>query len=494
MSIHLPSTARAALISALLLAGLSVMHAEDASESEIQALREQIEQLDQQLRVLERKEEIKSDADTAAAQAAPQVKIDKGLVVATADGANSLHLGGLVQLDSREFFGDIGDNNNTFVLRRARLVADGTFARIYSFLITTEFGGGGLVSTAGGNASNASAVTILDAAVNIAPTPELQFKAGKFKAPVGLEYLQADQNLLFVERSLVNNLVPQRDLGVQAWGVLGGGTLTYSAGIYNGVADLVNSGNADFDNDKDGIVRVFSQPFTNDKDSVLQGLGFGVAGELGRQKGVVPASTTTTYGVAQDAGLTGGYKTDGQQTFFKYGTAVQDGPVWRVLPQAYYYYGPFSLLGEYAVSAVNVRNQAVLTNPPTKPAVQLTNRAWEIQGGYVLTGEKATFAGVTPSSPFSWDKGTWGAWQVVARYAKQTIDPNAFPTFASATTNAQGAAAAGVGLNWYLSGTVRLSTDYFQTAFTLPNGVTTSATDILNHDERALITRFQIAF
>jgi phosphate-selective porin OprO/OprP len=484
---------RTVLAASSLLAALPALRAQ-SNDSEIQALRAQIEQLDQKLRVLERKEEIKSDDAAAAAKAAPQVNIsDKGLTIASGDGANSFHIGGLVQLDSREFFGDSGTVagpsviNNSFVLRRARLISDGTFGKIYSFQLVTEFGGG---SNSGG-ASTASGVSILDANLNIAPTKAVQFKFGKFKAPVGLEYLQADAALLFVERSLVNNLVPQRDLGAQVWGLINNGVVAYSAGVYGGLGDLVNSGNVDFDNDKDGIVRIFAQPFTNDKDSVVQGLGFGAAASYGRDRGV--ASSTTT-GVATGGALTGGYKTDGQQTFFKYGTAVNDGATWRVSPQAYYYYGPISLLGEYAVSAVNVRNQAAVTNPPTKPAVELINRAWEIQGGYVLTGEKSTFAGVSPSSPFSWDKGTWGAWQVGVRYAKQTIDDNTFPTFAATTTNAKAAAAIGAGLNWYLSNTVKISTDYFQTKFTLPNGVASSATEILNHDEKSLITRFQIAF
>ena len=485
---------RTALAASSLLAALPALRAQ-SNESEIQALRAQIEQLDQKLRVLERKEEIKSDDAAAAAKAAPQVNIsDKGLVIASGDGANSFHIGGLVQLDSREFFGDSGTvagpsvANNSLVLRRARLISDGTFGKIYSFQLVTEFGGGS--NSAG--ASTASGVTILDANLNVAPTKELQFKFGKFKAPVGLEYLQADPSLPFVERSLVNNLVPQRDLGAQVWGIFNNGVLAYSAGVYGGVGDLVNSANVDFDNDKDGIVRIFAQPFTNDKDSVVQGLGFGAAASYGRDRGV--ASSTTT-GVATDGALTGGYKTDGQQTFFKYGTAVNDGATWRISPQANYYYGPISLVGEYVISAVNVRNQAAVTNPPTKPAVELTNRAWQIQGGYVLSGEKSTFAGVTPTNPFSWEKGTWGAWQVVGRYAKQTIDNNAFSGgFAATTTNAQAAAAVGVGLNWYLSNTVRISTDYFQTKFTLPIGVATSASEILNHDEKSLISRFQISF
>ena len=210
-----------------------------------------------------------------------------------------------------------------------------------------------------------------------------------------------------------------------------------------------------------------------DKESALKGLSAGVAVSDGREKGATA--------------LTGGYKTDGQQTFFKYNaTVVADGQVWRVSPQGYYYVGPFSALAEYVESTVNVRPTA------TGAKAELKNKAWDGQLGWVLTGEDATYTGVTPRTPFNWDEGTWGAFQVVGRYSDLKVDPNAFPLFASATTNAEEASAWGAGLNWFLSRPVRISLDYFLTHFKDP--VPTSSTQILRQDERALTTRVQLFF
>jgi phosphate-selective porin OprO/OprP len=111
----------------------------------------------------------------------------------------------------------------------------------------------------------------------------------------------------------------------------------------------------------------------------------------------------------------------------------------------------------------------------------------------VITGENATYAGVTPAEPFSWADGTWGAFQIVARYADLKIDPNTFPLFASATTNAKEASAWGAGVNWYLTKAVRISQDFFDTQFTKA-GTATPTTQILKYNEKALITRVQIAF
>jgi phosphate-selective porin OprO/OprP len=434
---------------------------------DIKALRAQIDSLEQKLNVLEQKQEIQEQETAEAAKAAPKISLTgQGFVFASADGANSLHIGGLVQFDSREFLADGGGVlNNSFVLRRARPIIDGALDKIYSFQFVPEFGG-------------TNPVSIFDANVGIAPTKELQFKFGKFKAPIGLEQLQGDPATSFVERSLVNNLVPSRDLGAQVTYTFKGGVLTGTAGVFNGVADGANSTNVDFDNDKDVDARLFSRPFINTKDSPLHGLGAGLAGSFGREKG--------------NPALTAGYKTDGQQTFFKYkSTVAADGQVWRISPQAYYYYGPFGALGEYAVSTVNVRPSA------TGAKTQLENKAWQASFCYVITGEDASYTGVTPAEPFSWADGTWGAWQVVARYEDLKIDSKAFPLFADATStgnvNAKEASSFGIGLNWYLNSVVRISQDYFQTQFT--NSVAPSATtQILRQDEKALITRVQLSF
>ncbi len=171
--------------------------------------------------------------------------------------------------------------------------------------------------------------------------------------------------------------------------------MNYSVGLFNGIPDtLTSSGNSDFDNEKDVDGRLFLKPFVNDKDSALQGLGLGVAGGLGREK--------------THSAVTSGYKTDGQQTFFSYNAAVYaDGDVWRLSPQAYYYVGSFGALAEYVVSTINLRPSAPTTTV-FPPKVQLENKAWAVTVGYVITGEDATYDGVTPAAPFSWTEGTWG--------------------------------------------------------------------------------------
>jgi phosphate-selective porin OprO/OprP len=304
----------------------------------------------------------------------------------------------------------------------------------------------------------------------------LQFKFGKFKSPVGLEWLQADSWTFFNERSLVTNLVPGRDLGILASGSVFGDSVNYSAGIMGGVPDGATSNNTDFDNDKDVVGRVYAAPFKNTGVTPLQGISVGVSGSLGREKTA--------------SGRTSGYKTDGQQTFFGYAsTVVADGQSWRVSPQGEYRYGPFGLLGEYVLSTVNVRPSA------TGAKAELRNNAWQLAAGYVLTGEDSSYNGVAPRKNFDPAAGTWGAFEIVGRYANLKIDDAAFPLFASASTNADEATSMGLGLNWYLSKVVLFKFDYLQTKFDFaPIAPAVPAAVLLRQDEKALITRFQISF
>jgi phosphate-selective porin OprO/OprP len=450
--------ARGAVLSVVaLLGGATVMRAD--SNDEIRTLREQIQQLDQKLRILERTQELKDEAAAAAAKSAPKLGLtDKGFTLASGDGANSIRLRGLAQLDARFYFGADGATRDSFVLRRARIITEGTFAKNFSFQLVPEFGG-----------SNAS---ILDANLAVALGEGLRLRAGKFKVPVGLELLQSDAWTFFDERALPTNLVPNRDLGVQLEGSLRGGTLTYAAGIFGGVGDGASTTNADFDGAKDFVARVFAQPFKNIGDSPLAGLSVGIAGSLGREQTA--------------SALTSGYKTAGQQTFFKFKSGVvNDGDLWRVSPQFDYRAGPFGAIGEYVVSAVNVRPG------PTGARAGLRNKAWQLAAGWVLTGEHSSYNGVVPKTNFDPTAGTWGAFEIAVRYENLRIDDAAFPTFADPAANANVVSTFGIGLNWYLSKVVRATFDYYTSSFDTKAAPTAA---LLQQDERALITRLQVSF
>jgi phosphate-selective porin OprO and OprP len=456
------------------LAGSSAW-ADEASDA-ISALREQIQALDQKVRVLERQRELEGEAAETKAREVPKISVgNSGLSVSSADTNFVFQLHGLVQVDNRTFFDDATiKGNDGFLLRRARPIFSGTLYRDFDFMFVPEFGG--------------SAPQIVDAYLNYRYRPWLQLRAGRFKAPVGLELLQSDTVTFFNERSLVTSLVPNRDLGFQLWGDVADGRLSYAVGVFNGVGDARSTGNADFEDHREVAARLFVQPFKKLDQNYLKGLGLGVGWSWGNVSSNASGLPSTTGGSLP------GYATDGQQQFFAYnptnGVVAANGNHWRLSPQAYYYWGPFGLLAEYALSDQSVSRSAA---PITKANIR--NTAWQIAGGWVLTGEDASFSGVTPRRPFDLSAGHWGAFQLVARYAELNIDDDAFPLFANPASSASKAEAWAVGLNWYLNRNVRVNTSYSRTTFTGGGGAGASAPALITRQpEEVFFSRVQLAF
>ena len=446
------------------------LHAQAGSD-EVSQLREQIRQLDQKLRVLERKQEIK-DETAAAAPKPPVITTSDGRIeIASADGATSLRLRGLVQADYR-WYDAANDPADTFLLRRARLIFEGKFNNQFSYIVQPELAG---------------TIQILDANVNVAVSPAFNVRIGKFKTPVGLEQLQSDPVAFFNERSVATNLTPNRDVGIQLHGDVFNKTVNYAVALLNGVPDGGNNvtGGSDFDTDKTVAARVFATPFANDKDSVLSGLGVGLAASVG------------DYATA--SGRATAYRTDGQQTFFTYLTStiaadnvVASGRGFTWSPQAYYYRGPLGVLAEYVVSSIDVQRG-------TLPVREVENFAYNLSVGYVLTGEESTYRGVTPKTVFKPSAGAWGAFEVVARISGLDVDDGVFNggsagRLANPGVSATNVTAYGLGLNWYLSRSVRAGFNLYQNTFDFAPGATPAANALIADDETAFISRLQVSF
>lgn len=438
------------------------------SEVDVNALLQRLQELEQRVKLLERNAELNQEAATDQAQAAPTVSVGAdGLEVRSADTNFVFALHGLLQVDSRTFFDDGGiAGNDGFLLRRARPIFSGTIYRDFDFNFSPDFGG--------------PTVQIFDAYLHYRYQPWLQARIGKFKTPIGLEYLQPDPVTAFNERALPSGLVSGRDVGFQLGGEVNGGTLSYAVGIFNGLGDGRNSGNMDFDDSKEFAGRLFTLPFLQGEVAGLRGLGLGVGGSW------------TDYSPASATGLPEGhgYNTVGQQQFFAYNTTtVADGAHWRVAPQGYYYFGPFSLLGEYTLSALKVRQ----TVAPFQSAL-LRHTGWQVTVGWVLTGEAATFNGVTPRRAFDPRHGNWGAFQIVGRYGELNLDEAAFPIYADPAAAARSAQVWTVGLNWYPNKNLTVKTSYARTTFDGGGTGATPLAAITRQPEQVFFTRAQLSF
>ncbi len=447
----------------LSIAALATEDGPSAPETdEPQSVERKMEDVDQRLRILERKRELEQEQAVEREKGATQVGAGKdGFFVRSADGAYELRIRGYAQLDGRFYTqDDAGAAVDTFVLRRVRPIFEGKVAKFVQFRVMPDFGEG--------------RSSVQDAYLELHLSDALRIRAGKYKPPVGLERLQSGSDLVFVERSQPTNLVPNRDLGVQVHGEPAGGVVAYAAGVFNGVGDG-QSADTDTDDRKEAAARVFVMPFRRSEHALLQGLGLGVAGTRGSHRGTVSAP-----GVA-------GYRTAGQLTFFRYesdgtaaGTVVADGRRVRLVPQALYHAGRLGLQAEFVRAKQRVRLGTTDED--------VAHEAWQVTASFLLTDDRATWKTLSPKRPFDPSHKARGAVEVAARLGALRVDDAAFPLFADPGSSAREAREWGVGLNWYLSRNTRTLLDYIHTRF--DGGSAAGDRDA----ETVFLSRFQVSW
>lgn len=425
------------LIITLLLAASAA-----SAQTELEDRLEKVEEALRQTRTDTRRLEV-IEEDRLKAKPIAGWNLKDGFFVQAPDGYYKLRIGGYAHADGR-FFVDNEDpaSDSQFTLRRARLDIRANLAQYFELRILPDFQGG--------------RIQLQDFYLDAKYFPEAYVRVGKFKSLIGLERITSATSLVFIERAFPTSLAPNRDLGALLMGDIARGQYSYAIGIANGVPDGASNGSdTDLNGDKDFLGRVFVHPLQNSSVPALRGLGLGVAGTFGRQ-----VTSPTSPDLPS-------FRTSGQARYFSYrtdtppttaGTTTPDGAHYRWSPQAYYYFGPFGLLGEY-ISA----SQRLVRGEEDE---EVTNDAWQIQASYVLTGEPVTFKGVAPAKVFDPRKGTWGAWQVAARYSELDIDNEVFDAgFADSTRSASKASMWSVGLNWYLNPNVMFALNFDRTDF-----------------------------
>jgi len=413
---------------------------------------DRLDALDQKLQLLEHNANVKQG---------PSVTTGRDTFSITSpDRTFRLRVGGHLQVDGKTFPDSGGLITDTFVMRRARPVFEGSLGSYVDFRFMPDFGSGQSL--------------VYDAYADIKINPAAVLRGGKFKTPFGLEVLQNDADRSFIENGLPSDLMSNRDEGVQVYGDIVH-RLTYQAAVVNGAPDGANIDGSTH-NGKDVVGRVFATPFATSGPRTLTGLGFGVAASGGRQDegAVLPTFKST----------------GGQAAFFTYGTKTvtpfADGRRVNYSPQLYYYAGPFGLLAEYVDSAQKV---AATTQGKTT-LHNFDHHAWQVAGSWLLTGEKKSYKSVVPRKALENPSNPgFGAWELVGRYTELSVDGNAFTSgFADPTKSARAARAWLVGANWYLNFFAKLQFEYEQTRFEQ------GAVSGNRPTEHALQERLQIAF
>lgn len=392
---------------------------------------------------------------------------ERGFALYSADGNNRLHLNGGIQAQYNAFLrprssNDPGTAPDGFEFRRVRPILD--------FRIANYFRGQIMPDLAPRRRSE-----LYNAFVDWDYYEWARVRIGQFKPALSLEKLQGEFDLIFAERSLVQNFVPFRDFGVQLTGAVFQRYLRYDLGVFNGSPQAIgpaNFGAPSSDSNKHLIARLMATPFLLRGPRVLRQLQIGV--------GVMYGAFSNTAG--QEPMLTMGQ----DRTIFQYRDSVTGhGFHTRVVPQMMWFWERLGVMSLFVHTWEPKRDTA------TGNSALLQHEAFVVQAQLLLTDDKASYNRVTPQHPFDLTKpGAWGAWELAARYSQQRLDPEAFVlNFADAAQFVQTTKAFSVALNWYLSRELRFQWIWEHSDFKGANSsYAASATDDM------LISRFTILY
>ncbi len=199
------------------------------------------------------------------------------MFIESADKDFIFRITGQIQTDYREFLRTKDRNDiDTFLIRRARFGLEATVYKYFDFRLLPDFGNGSTIEQ--------------DAYMNIHYWDAVQFEVGRFKQPISYEQLIQDRYVPTLERSLIDQLVPARDIGAMVHSEdLLDGKLDYAASISNGE---INGNFTDTNNHKDVDGRVAIRPLNSpDGWDWIRYFGVGVSGGFGiEQEAMSPSS------------------------------------------------------------------------------------------------------------------------------------------------------------------------------------------------------------
>ena len=405
----------------------------------------------------------------AAVKPAPVAGWDDLFFLRSPDKRFSLRFTGQLQADYRDFLAPTDKTDlDQFLVRRARIGLESVLFKNYEFRFLTDFG--------------QAQTRLVDGYMNVRYWDEVQFTFGKFKQPFSYEQLSQDRFTPFLERSLIDQLVPARDVGVMIQGQnVFDGLFDYGVAGSNGV----QNGDADTNGAKDFTARVAVRPFAWQKGTALERLQLGAGVNFGNQFEPINPQTL---------------RTPASVPFFQFNRSViADGRRTRWSPEVVYFVGPLGFAAQYFRMDQRMRPSAMGTG--SKFDINIPFEGFYFQATYLLTGEERTgySQAIDPKRPFDPHRKTFGtgAWELVGRVSRLRVGEVVFDPglvqLADPTAVSNSATEMTLGFNWYLNKWVRMQFNYehawFGRAVRLgpgPQG--------LFRDQESIQTRLQFIF
>jgi len=346
------------------------------------------------------------------------VKWANGLKIESADKQFKIKMGGRIMYDIGFFSLDDEAKTNRYTLkskngdefRRARFFTSGTLYGNVDFKLQLDFTGG--------------KPTLKDAYITIKKLPVVgNFRAGHFLQPYSLEAFSSSKYMVFMERSLHNSMLPERNSGFMFYDQFSNKNWSWQVALLRG-ADKNLSSNPKANGDYSLTTRIAGAAIKNDNNFLHLGAAYRY--EKPQEDKMFGYSVKPGVHIAEKYLKTSvaGVTSIGMTNFeVAYSTKAID------------------LQGEFAIANIksSIKNETFTT--------------FYTQIGYFLTGERrgyknaiAGFSRVKPHHNFG--KEGMGALQVALRYSQ--IDGMNNDKMSNITA----------GLNWYLNPATRIMANY----------------------------------
>jgi phosphate-selective porin OprO/OprP len=465
-------------------AQMAQMRDADQSAPKVAALQAQLDTVNHELadvkaaQVADASNIITLQAPPSGATVTPSLPNGKP-ALASADGRFTANLRANVMFDAGKYFQkdnlpaqvtnrDLNDGTN---FRRARFGIDGKLFKDFDYSWIMEFGGSG--------AENAG--QIFEAYVQYTGLKPLKIRVGAFEPNIGLAAAVSTTQMPIMERpspaEVARNVAAGDSrsavqvFGNGLWGEGDSGIATRwfaSAAVTGNTVGTINStgaATAQPTDEQTGIIGRFAlAPFS----STDWQLHLGVNGQYVTQPNDAGAAVNPRYPVQlRDRPE---LRIDGTRLV---DTGAIDARHVTVLgAEAGLTAQNFMLEGEYFDYRIDRRNA---TNPVIAPS-NPNFSGWYVTGVWVLTGEnrpynpaEARFDGPKPNYNFNPSAGTWGAFEIAARYSD--LDLNYHDCGAGHAIPAAGVACfdairggqqkiSTIGMNWYLNPDIRFMLDF----------------------------------
>jgi phosphate-selective porin OprO/OprP len=439
---------------------------------------------------------------------------ENGFGLTSANGDHTVNLTGRVHFDSRFKSSDLNDIpdrdtvsvGDNFELRRARIGLNGKIFKDINYEI---------VANAVGSSTN-----IIDTAwMNYGFNKDAQIRVGRFKQPFSLEELTSSNNIDFMERSYINQLIPGKQLGAMMHGEPQKG-FTYAASLYQNGFDAV-SGQSQAGGMAAARLTANFAELNNMADKVVH---FGFAATGGKYEVLPTTSGNTQSSASQDTratilgfrsenrGLANSYRAQiGGDVIRSAGynaSANNAASVTQMMSglELALATGPYKFQSEYALTNRDAAHPGVTlqTNVSAADTLEAKAKTMYAEVMYNVTGESwadayktGAFSGIKPKSNFVYGTGG-GAWQLGLRYSSYDASDTVLGTGTLGLTREQNSSKANtvtLAANWILNPNARVMFNVSQTSFdTAVEALDTAQDSSTTKKETVVSVRTQINF